>query len=135
MAWENERKTLGMMAVGTMSLGGGIWLAHPRAIWTVANGERQAITLLLAFTITLLLAGFPAGRVAGSYTDKTFVPLSFSMGGAYLIPLVVAWSAGLSPAWPLCWPIAFVLTSVGSWIGFVLGAGLLFLLRKKGYEQ
>jgi hypothetical protein len=134
MAW--ERKTLGMLAVGTASLGGGLWLTNPKMIWAVANGERQAITLLLAFTISLLLAGFPAGRVTGSYTDKTFVPLTFAMGGAYFIPLVVvAWSTGLSPAWPLCWTAAFALSFIGSWVGFILGAGLVFLLRKKGYEQ
>ncbi len=60
--WEKRvHNALGATMAGMASLGGGLWLANLKAAAASAGGERQAAALLLAVTLSLFLAGFPAG--------------------------------------------------------------------------
>jgi len=126
--WEKRaHNALGAAAVGMASFGGGLWLADLKAAAASAEGERQAAALLLAVTLSLFLAGFPAGWAAGSRFEETPLPMWLSMAGAWLAP-VAAWFAGLEPGWPVCWPVAFALAFAGSWAG--LGVGVLLGRRR-----
>lgn len=127
---ERANNALGMVTVGMTSFGGGLWLANLKAVATAAGSERQAAALLLAVILSLFLAGFPAGWLAGSRFEETPFLMWLSMAGACLAP-VVAWFAGLEPKWPVCWLAAFALAFVGSWVG--LGVGV-WLARKKGEQ-
>lgn len=127
---EKGDNALGMATVGMASFARGLWLANLKVAVTFASSERQAAALLLAVMLSLFLAGFPAGWVAGSRFEETPLPMWFYMAGACLAP-VAAWFAGLEPEWPVCWLAAFALAFIGGWVG--LGVGV-WLTREKGEQ-
>lgn len=120
----------GALAVGTATFGGSLWLLSPSGFKAHFADERQAAAALFAFFISLILAGFPAGWLAGRSFSETPLPVWLAMAGAYFVP-AVAWFAGLEPTWPACLAWAWALPFAGTWAGLCFAALFKCLLKKK----
>lgn len=116
-------QVLGALLVGMTSFSGALFLIDLRVVRHAAGSEREWAVLLLAVMSSLLLAGAPAGWLAGKKFEYSPSFLWLAMAGAYLVP-VISWFVGLELAWPASWLTGLVLALAGGWAGY----GLALLL-------
>ncbi|MDN5365131.1 MAG: hypothetical protein PWP44_334 [Thermacetogenium sp.] len=117
-------RILPALLVGTAGFVSGIFLLDMQGIKALGLGDRAAAALIMGWAFLMLLAGTPAGWLAGKYSVK--LPFILAWAGAFA-PMV-AWFAGMEAAWPESLIYAWLLAFAGSWVGLGLG---LVLCRKK----